>query len=167
MKPGRPLARLESSGPEETRRIGRELGRILRAGEVLALEGELGSGKTVLVQGLAEGLGIENPDAIQSPTFALVQEHRGPGAGLCHADLYRLAALEGGEIGIEEYWDPAGGGSEWVSAVEWADRAERLLPEDRRVLRLRIETVAKDRRHLFLYGPLSWKKRLSGLLKKS
>lgn len=157
MAEARELARVESSGPEDTRRVGRRLGERLEAGSVLALEGDLGSGKTVFVQGLAEGLGFPGADRIQSPTFALVQEHRGGRVPLCHADLYRLAAPEAGQIGLEEYWEPSGGRApEWIVAVEWADRAERLLPAER-TLRLRLEIVSEDRRRLLFFGSNRWK----------
>ena len=162
----RELAQVESSGPEETRCIARGLGRALIPGTVLALEGDLGSGKTVFVQGLAEGLDLPDPGAIQSPTFALVQEHRGGRIPLCHADLYRLGALEAGQIGLEEYWEPAGGRpAEWVVAVEWADRAESLLPASDRLLRVRLEIISEDRRRILFFGSNRWKTTLRNLSK--
>src|SRR3989344_5899499 len=123
-----------SKGPSETLRIGRALGRSCRAGDVLALEGDLGSGKTLFVQGLALGLKIARPGEVRSPTFSLIHEYRGR-LPLCHADLYRLKSAETLHLGLEEYW----GTGRWVTAVEWADRAQKFLPKTS--LRVKFETL--------------------------
>ena len=87
----RAIIRIESRGPEDTRKVGRVIGRHLRGGEVILLKGPLGAGKTTLVQGIARGLGIEGP--IQSPSFVLERIHRGR-LWLRHLDLYRLTEPE-------------------------------------------------------------------------
>ncbi len=111
---------------EETQALGERLGRILIAGDVLALQGELGAGKTCFVQGLARGLGIDRERRIGSPTFTLVNEHSGR-LTLYHIDLYRLRdGLELDEIGLREYLESGG-----VAAVEWFDRFADHKPADR------------------------------------
>jgi tRNA threonylcarbamoyladenosine biosynthesis protein TsaE len=108
---------------DETRAVGRGLGARLAPDGVLLLSGELGSGKTVLAQGVAAGLGID-PAEVQSPTYTLVREHAGPGGRLIHVDLYRLAtADEVLDAGLEEVL--AGPG---VKVVEWAERLPFRVP---------------------------------------
>jgi tRNA threonylcarbamoyladenosine biosynthesis protein TsaE len=104
--------------PQETRRFGSELAKRLAPRGVLLLSGDLGAGKTVLAQGLAEGLGID-PNEVQSPTFTLIREHRRPGEeiGFYHLDLYRLEPGQVDALGIEELL--AGPG---VKVIEWAER---------------------------------------------
>lgn len=106
----------------ETRALGRELALELAPDGVLLLSGDLGTGKTVLTQGLAEGLGID-PREVQSPTFTLIREHEGPGGRLVHVDLYRLDPEETGALGIEELL--AGPG---IKVVEWAERLPFEVP---------------------------------------
>jgi tRNA threonylcarbamoyladenosine biosynthesis protein TsaE len=110
---------------EDTRRLGVCLGRVLRAGDVIALVGPLGSGKTTFAQGLAEGLDVPPDRHVASPTFALVNEHPGR-VPFVHADLYRVERPdELRELGLEAGYDLA------ATAVEWADRFGEVLPEDR------------------------------------
>jgi tRNA threonylcarbamoyladenosine biosynthesis protein TsaE len=107
----------------ETRRFGASLAARLAPDGVLLLSGDLGAGKTVLTQGLAEGLGIPETE-VQSPTFTLVREHAAPGgARLVHVDLYRLDPEEALDVGIEELL--AGPG---VKVVEWAERLPFAVP---------------------------------------
>ena len=111
------------------RELGREIGRELRAGDVVLLHGDLGAGKTTLAQGIAETLGVAG--VTQSPTFTLVAEHpatlaTGEAVTLYHLDLYRLDDPEElGAIGWEEMIAPAEG----VTVVEWPERAGEWLPE--------------------------------------
>jgi tRNA threonylcarbamoyladenosine biosynthesis protein TsaE len=115
---------LTLSGERATEALGRRLARSLRAGDVLALHGELGAGKTCLVRGLAHGLGLEESQ-VASPSFSLVNEYAGP-VPLFHIDCYRLHLEEEiEELGLEEYMDGPG-----ITAIEWAERIEEL-PEDR------------------------------------
>jgi len=111
--------------PEETLALGRRLGRALQAGDVVALAGPLGAGKTHLVKGIAEGLGLADSRDVTSPTFVLVNEYEAR-LPVYHFDAYRLTGADQLlEIGCEEYF--AGQG---VSLVEWADRVTAALPPD-------------------------------------
>lgn len=106
---------------ESTRNLGKVLGQKLPAGSVILLEGNLGSGKTTLVQGLGEGLGIK--EGIDSPTFTLINEYFGGRIPLYHLDLYRLEAPEIEGLNLDIYWD----GLEvepGIVAIEWADKLE-------------------------------------------
>ncbi len=108
--------------PEETRRAGVEFAGNLKPGDIVALHGELGSGKTTFVQGMAEGLGLF--DQVSSPTFALIHEHGQP-PGLYHLDCYRETSLERWrQLGLAEYFS-----GEAVSVIEWAENIAPLLPE--------------------------------------
>ncbi|MBW2056543.1 MAG: tRNA (adenosine(37)-N6)-threonylcarbamoyltransferase complex ATPase subunit type 1 TsaE [Deltaproteobacteria bacterium] len=114
---------MESHGAAQTRKIGRLLGRLLQPGCVVALRGELGSGKTEFVKGLACGLGVEKSSPVSSPSFVLVNEYPGR-LPLYHLDLYRLSGsrdLE--EIGLDEYLYGSG-----VTVIEWAEKAGPFLP---------------------------------------
>ena len=115
---------------EETRDLGAALAAELAPDGVLLLSGDLGTGKTVLAQGIARGLGIE-PREVQSPTFTLIREHQGRGGRLVHVDLYRLEPEDVPALGLEELL--AGRG---VKVVEWAERLPFDVP-GARWLRLR------------------------------
>jgi tRNA threonylcarbamoyladenosine biosynthesis protein TsaE len=121
-------ARLGSS--TETERVGAAIGRLLRGGEVLALHGDLGAGKTTLVRGIAAGLGVPRR-TVSSPTFALIHEYAGR-LPLVHADLYRLdGETELAHLGLSEYLNGRA-----VVAIEWADKAARELPGHRLEIRM-------------------------------
>ena len=108
----------------ETRTLGERMGREAKPGAVYALCGDLGAGKTVFAQGFAEGLGVGAH--VTSPTFTLLQVYEEGKLPLYHFDLYRIETVdEAIDIGCEEYFHGAG-----VSLVEWAERAEELLPAD-------------------------------------
>jgi tRNA threonylcarbamoyladenosine biosynthesis protein TsaE len=116
---------LISKSPAETVRIGRILGEGLQAGDVVALTGELGAGKTCLTQGIAGGLGVPENYAVTSPTFTLINEYPGREAALIHVDLYRLqGAADLADTGFEEYL--SGGG---VVVIEWADKIREAVPD--------------------------------------
>ena len=107
--------------------MARRLAPGLRAGDFLALIGELGGGKTCFVQGLAEGLGAQG--RVSSPTFVLLHYHPGP-LPLCHLDAYRVASTEElRDLGVEDYARTS------VIALEWADRVPDLWPAQALVLR--------------------------------
>lgn len=123
MSTGKTL-KIISSAPQETERIGSLLGTLLIPGDVIALSGELGSGKTTLVKGLARGMGFSGEE-VASPSFTLVNEYNGP-LPLFHIDLYRLGnERELQEIGYEEYISEAG-----VVVIEWADRIPHAVPDE-------------------------------------
>jgi tRNA threonylcarbamoyladenosine biosynthesis protein TsaE len=135
---------LVTRSAEETEALGESLARELGPGDVLALYGDLGAGKTCLVRGLARGLGAAG--AVTSPTFTLVHEYPGP-LPLYHLDLYRLgSAAELEDLGVEEYLFGAG-----VAAVEWAEKAGPLLP--RRHWDVRFEILDGDERRLAVTPP--------------
>ena len=119
---------LRSRGPAETRRIGARLGRLLQAGDVLLLQGELGSGKTVLAQGIGEGLAVQEP--VKSSSFVLLNEYHGR-LTLYHADLCRLDdPAQVAELALEEVAAPG------VLAVEWPERAWQELPPEHLLVRI-------------------------------
>ena len=112
---------VETHSPEETWALAAALADELGPGTVMALHGDLGAGKTCFVQGLAAALGIDEP--ITSPTYTLIGEYEGR-LPLHHIDLYRLSGPEEAlGLGLEEYFDANG-----ITAIEWAERAEGLLP---------------------------------------
>ena len=121
--------RYVSRSPEETRALGRALGRQAQPGDLITLRGDLGAGKTVLVQGLAEGLGVSGP--VVSPSFTLVHEHEGR-VKLYHLDLYRLATPDLPDIGLDDVL-----GAEAVVAVEWSERLPTVLQGDALEIELR------------------------------
>ncbi|HVE15585.1 MAG TPA: tRNA (adenosine(37)-N6)-threonylcarbamoyltransferase complex ATPase subunit type 1 TsaE [Chthoniobacterales bacterium] len=133
----------------ETNRLGRLIGSVLEGGEVLALSGPLGAGKTALVRGIATGLGAP-ARAVSSPTFVLLHEYRGR-VPLVHVDLYRLTAQgEAESIGLGDYLS-----GQTVVAVEWAEKAPHILPDDRLELELRHRTVQSRSIDFRATGPLS------------
>lgn len=122
---------LTTNSAGETMALGEELGKRLAPGEVIALFGDLGAGKTTLTKGIARGLGLAAD--VHSPTFTLIHEHPGP-IPLYHVDLYRLTSEDEVEsLGIEEYIY-----SDGVTIVEWADRMKSILPPDRLDITLRV-----------------------------
>lgn len=132
-----------------TERIGERLARLARPGDVLALWGELGAGKTVLTKGVAAGLGLDAGD-VSSPTFIILHEHYGGRMPLFHLDLYRLEGRDLGSTGWEETLDAGG-----ITVIEWPDRASGALPADR--LDVRLEHIADTKRRVLLTatGPRS------------
>ena len=116
---------IELPDSQATQALGRSLGEQLPTGSVLLLKGDLGSGKTTLVQGLGTSLGIE---AIDSPTFTLINEYTKGRVPLYHIDLYRLSMAEADSLYLETYWE----GIEvepGIVAIEWAERLTNLPPE--------------------------------------
>ncbi len=119
---------LKIKNEEETRRFGLDLAHELKAGDVVALMGDLGTGKTALTRYIAEGLGITA--RVNSPTFTIVKEYRESRLPLFHFDVYRVSDPdELFNIGADEYFYGDG-----VCVVEWADLIEELLPEDTRYI---------------------------------
>ncbi|MBR2559911.1 MAG: tRNA (adenosine(37)-N6)-threonylcarbamoyltransferase complex ATPase subunit type 1 TsaE [Firmicutes bacterium] len=115
-------------GTEDTERFGLELAGELKAGDVIALTGDLGAGKTTLAKSIAKGLGVR--ENVTSPTFTIVCEYMSGRLPLFHFDLYRIGSEEEAfEAGLEEYFSRGG-----VSVIEWAERVPGLIPDDARVI---------------------------------
>ena len=125
-----------------TERIGERLAKLARPGDVLALWGELGAGKTVLAKGVAAGLGLDAGD-VTSPTFIIEHQHWGGRIPLFHLDLYRLEGADLGTTGWEEALDSGG-----LTVIEWPDRLGDAVPPDR--LDVRIEHIADTKRSVSL-----------------
>jgi tRNA threonylcarbamoyladenosine biosynthesis protein TsaE len=135
--------RFTSGSPEATRSVAEGIGSRLDAGDLVTLSGDLGAGKTVFAQGLASGLGVEEP--VSSPTFALVHEYRGR-VPVWHLDTYRVHSLD--EL-IDLSWQDllAGRG---VVIVEWPERIAEALPPER--LDVRLSYLDPDTRKVELFG---------------
>ncbi len=131
-----------SHSPGQTRRFGAHLGALVQAGDTILLHGQLGAGKTHFAQGIAQGLGVEEP--VRSPTFTLINEYQAGRLPLYHIDLYRL---EGDEqiatVGLEDYLDADG-----LVVVEWPERGRHWLPDD--ALHIFMLLVSMQRRELRL-----------------
>ncbi|HXF37251.1 MAG TPA: tRNA (adenosine(37)-N6)-threonylcarbamoyltransferase complex ATPase subunit type 1 TsaE [Actinomycetota bacterium] len=120
---------LRAARPEDTRAVGEAIAALLRPGDTVALTGDLGAGKTTLVQGAARGLGVQ--DHVVSPTFTLMREYRGR-VPVVHVDVYRLDRVQDVlDLGLEEVVDDA------VVFVEWGDLIEALLPPEHLQVELR------------------------------
>lgn len=138
---------LVTRSPEETRAVGRALGSALFPGAFVALVGELGSGKTVLVQGVADALGAGA--SVSSPSFVIVNEYRGR-IPVFHVDLYRISdARSLVDLGYRELFYGEG-----VALVEWADRVPELLPADRLTVGLAFEGPSDRRLTIEATGPV-------------
>ena len=110
--------------PEETQAIGERVGQNLKSGDIVALIGDLGAGKTCLTQGIVRGVNLDPNQIVNSPSYTLINEYEGE-IPIYHIDLYRLQRRE--EIlalGLEEYLEGSG-----ICIIEWADRMLDLLPE--------------------------------------
>lgn len=129
-----------SQSVKQTNALGQSLGKLCRGGEILCLIGNLGSGKTTFVKGLAEGLKIK-ADQVHSPTFILMDHHKGK-LMLYHFDLYRLEKLEEIErLGYEEFFY-----SDGVCVIEWADKLGMLMPLE--YLEIKLEHAGEDKRKI-------------------
>ncbi|QKG85426.1 tRNA (adenosine(37)-N6)-threonylcarbamoyltransferase complex ATPase subunit type 1 TsaE [Kroppenstedtia pulmonis] len=138
-----------TTSPEETKELGHRLAQILQPGDVLALEGDLGAGKTTFSQGLAQGLGI--PGSIDSPTFTLIKEYEAGRLPFYHMDVYRLEEPEE-ELGWDEYFYGQG-----VTLVEWAGRITPWLPE--KVVWITIHLGENGSRKIVVSPPDEWMER--------
>lgn len=132
-----------SASPEETFVIAKEIGQFLQGGEVIALYGDLGAGKTAFTQGLAAGLEIK--EKVSSPTFVIIKiyDSKKKKIKLCHVDAYRLEnEKELLAIGIEDYL----GHPQTITVIEWADKVEKLLPKD--TIKIFFENISKEKRKI-------------------
>ena len=115
---------IETKNARETYEVGEKIGRKARPGQVYTLMGDLGVGKTVLTQGVANGLGITEP--VSSPTFTIIQEYEEGRLPFYHFDVYRIGCIEEmDEIGYEDYFYGNG-----ICLIEWANLIEEIIPED-------------------------------------
>src|SRR4029434_10283827 len=129
-----PVATFISNSPAETEAIGRQLASDVNAGSVLALKGELGSGKTLFSPGLVAGL--ESDATVTSPTFTIVHEYQSGRLPIYHFDFFRLDNRESAvRLGLEDYFFGDG-----VSVIEWADRFPELIPEQARWISFEIKS---------------------------
>jgi tRNA threonylcarbamoyladenosine biosynthesis protein TsaE len=147
---------LQTKSAHETVQVGKKIGQWLRPGEVVALMGELGAGKTQFIKGLAQGVGVKKSAYVSSPSFTLINEYKGE-IPFYHIDLYRLEEeKEAEELGLEEYFHGEG-----ITAIEWADRIPSLLPGE--LLRVQIHYTGEQTRSIELVAK---GKRYEELIKK-
>ncbi|MDT8900025.1 tRNA (adenosine(37)-N6)-threonylcarbamoyltransferase complex ATPase subunit type 1 TsaE [Anaeroselena agilis] len=131
---------IKTHDPAATRAFGRTLGRLLGKGDVVCLTGDLGAGKTLLVQGIAAGLGVS--DDVTSPTFTILQVYETGRLPLYHFDLYRLDSPEElDNIGFAEYT-----GGDGAAVIEWADKFPAAMPEEHLLIELNRGDGESDRR---------------------
>lgn len=141
---GSPMLVLTSSSPESTRNFGRATAAVCRPGDVVALIGDVGAGKTTYAQGLGEGLGVESQ--VTSSTFVLVRQYSGDELDLYHIDLYRLDSLEEVQsLDLDEHLYGEG-----VTVLEWADKFPSILPDE--YLRVNIDYSGQERRTISIEG---------------
>ena len=140
---------LRTETPEQTREVGDVLATFLRPRDTVILTGDLGAGKTTLVQGIGRGLGVE--EHVASPTFTLVREYAGR-LDVAHVDVYRLERIQDVvDLGLDEL-----GGPDRVLLVEWGDAVEELLSDDRLVVELTTDGVDEIRRITIVPQGRSW-----------
>ena len=134
-----------TKNPDQTLSLGRLLGGMLPPASMVALIGDLGSGKTLLAKGIAKGLGVEDEREVSSPSFVLVNEYRGR-LPVYHVDLYRLQdSIEVEDIGWEEFISGPG-----VTLVEWAEKVPSLLPAER--IEVHLHWLNPEERSLVFIG---------------
>lgn len=142
-----------SASPEETFEIGKKMGTRIEKGDIIALIGELGTGKTLLTSGIARGLDVPEVYPIASPTFTLINEYPGR-LPLYHFDVYRLEnhhTLE--DVGYEEYFYGSG-----AVVIEWAEKVRNILPES--AIYIELTYVDDQSRDLIISGKIDNVKRL-------
>lgn len=133
-----------SKGPDETKDIGFRLGKLLRPGDVVGLYGELGTGKTTMVKGIASALGIDEREIV-SASFTIIAEYDTT-PRFSHIDLYRIEKnVEFADLGL---WDQIGEDS--ISVIEWAEKAEGCLPED--MIKVRLKSIDENMREITIEG---------------
>ena len=133
-----------TKSPEETQALGEEIGSKLVCGDIVAITGELGAGKTCLAQGLGWGIGVDPKVYMTSPSFTLVKEYRGR-IPVYHIDLFRLKSIkEAYDLPIEDYFF-----GKHVTIIEWADKIESLLPPEH--IRIDIEIVSENERRIRIH----------------
>ena len=133
----------ETNSPEETQTIGVSIAQKLQSGNIVALYGDLGAGKTHITKGICQGLDIDS-EFVNSPTFTLVNEYAGGKIPVYHFDAYRIKSIdEFYEMGFEDYfYDDA------ICIIEWPSRIEKLLPDD--TIRLKLTHISEKKREISL-----------------
>jgi len=129
---------------EDMGKFGIRLGKVLRSGDILCLNGDLGAGKTTMTKSI--GLGLEVEEYITSPTFALINEYKGR-IPVYHFDVYRLENIEElDDLGFDDYFYGEG-----VSIIEWAEKIEKMLPKDRIIIDIK-KGNTENERILYIHG---------------
>jgi tRNA threonylcarbamoyladenosine biosynthesis protein TsaE len=147
----RRLTEILSQSPEDTHRIGAEIGQALPIPGIVLLRGDLGAGKTTLTRGIAQGLGLEDTSLVNSPSFTLVNIYQGF-CPIYHVDLYRLeGARDLYSIGLDDFL-----GNDGVTIVEWSERLTIAIEE---AIQVEIEDAGDDRRVLRIQTPEKRKRR--------
>jgi len=138
------VLKIISDNPDETIKFGYKIGKLLKAGDIVCLMGDLGAGKTTLTQAITKGLDVD--DYVTSPTFTLINEYIGR-YPVYHFDVYRINDIdEIYDLGYEEYFY-----SEGITIIEWANLIEEILPDTR--INIEINRGDKlDERELLIYG---------------
>lgn len=146
----------KTESPEETQILGEKLGKTLKQGDVIALVGDLGTGKTCLTQGIARGVGIAPDAVVNSPSYILINEYDGE-IPIYHIDLYRLENSEEiADLGLSEYIEGDG-----ICIIEWAERMAALLPDTSIKIYIEVrESTSQDLedeniRHIEIQHPIS------------
>lgn len=130
---------------EESIALGKKIGSKLRPGDIVGFYGELGSGKTTMIKGVAMGLGVKEQDIVKSPSFIMINEYKGR-YPIYHIDLYRVRNIEEVlSIGFEDYLYGDG-----VCLIEWAEKAEGQLPEN--IIKIEFESVSLTERKINITG---------------
>lgn len=139
--------KLISTSAEETVLLGQKLAAKLKKGSIVALVGDLGSGKTIFTKGIAQGLGVKNARYVNSPTFVIIKEYKGK-MPLYHFDLYRLNHYSSFDaMNYEEYFYGDG-----VTVIEWADKIRELLPKKYIEVKLSVIDEGKRRIEINFYS---------------
>lgn len=122
-----------TKSPEETKKLGKEISKLVKPGDLLAFYGELGAGKTCFIQGISEGLEVK--DYVTSPSFTIINEYQGK-IPIYHFDVFRVSNIEEIiELGYEEYFYGEG-----LTVIEWAEKIENLLPKDHLKIEIKFKT---------------------------
>lgn len=128
---------------EETIKLGEKFANGFKPGDIIALIGELGSGKTTLVKGIAKGLGVKSYRYVNSPSFVIIKEYKGK-ISLYHFDIFRLnAAKDLDGLGYEGYFYGDG-----ICVIEWADKIKKLLPK--KYIEVKIKIIGENRREIIV-----------------
>ncbi len=133
------MKELVFNSADETIRFGAQLGRLIKRGDCIALTGQLGAGKTTLIKGIAKGIGVKDPQHVNSPSFVILKEHKGK-IPLYHFDVYRLDDPEDMDtVGYKDFFYGEG-----ASVIEWADKIRGLLPDE--YLDIELSCLGRERR---------------------